>query len=451
MSLPPIYAKKEKIMAKPFVAIVGRPNVGKSTFFNRIAGRRISIVEDTPGVTRDRIYADAEWLGRTFTMIDTGGIDPNAGDEILKQMRLQARLAVDIADVILFFVDAKEGVLPADYEIADMLRRSGKPVITVVNKADTRRDEQSMYEFYSLGADQLFAISSAQGLGLGDLLDAVIADFGDSREEEREDKLKIAVVGRPNAGKSSLVNTIIGQERTIVSDIAGTTRDAVDVPFVRGGRQYVLIDTAGIRKKARIEDKSIERYGVIRAFAAVRRADAAVVMIDAVQGIAEQDVKIAGYVHEEGKPCVIAVNKWDAVEKDTHTVNRFNKEISASLAFMNYAQTVYISALTGQRLGRLFDMLLAARENSQRRITTGLLNECVSEAVAMSQPPSDKGRRLKIYYAAQVGVSPPHFVVFVNDGRLMHFSYLRYLENYLRKTFDFSGTPLRMTARNKNE
>ena len=438
-------------MAKPFVAIVGRPNVGKSTFFNRIAGRRISIVEDTPGVTRDRIYADAEWLGREFTMIDTGGIDPEAGDVILKQMRLQAELAVDIADVILFFVDAKEGVLPADFEIADMLRRTGKPVITVVNKADTQRDEQSMYEFYALGTDNLFAISSAQGLGLGDLLDAIIADFEQTDADEASNAVKIAIVGRPNAGKSSLVNAMIGESRTIVSEIAGTTRDAIDVPFTHEGTEFILIDTAGIRKKARIEDKSIERYSVIRAFAAVRRADAVIVMIDAIEGIAEQDVKIAGFVHDEGKPCVIAVNKWDAVEKDTHTMNKFNKDIASALAFMSYAQTVYISALTGQRLTKLLTMLLAARENGLRRVTTGLLNECISEAITMVEPPSDKGRRLKIYDATQVGITPPHFVIFVNDARLVHFSYMRYLENYLRKTFDFTGTPLKLSARNKSD
>ena len=438
-------------MAKPFVAIVGRPNVGKSTFFNRIAGRRISIVEDTPGVTRDRIYADAEWLGREFTMIDTGGIDPDAEDVILKQMRLQAELAIDIADVILFFVDAKQGVLSADHEIADMLRRAKKPVITVVNKADNKQDEESIYDFYALGTDQLFAISSAQGLGLGDLLDAVIADFEVAKEEENPEVVHIAIVGRPNAGKSSLVNAIIGESRTIVSDIAGTTRDAIDVPFSREGIDFVLIDTAGIRKKARIEDKSIERYSVIRAFAAVRRADAVVVMIDALEGISEQDVKIAGFVHEEGKPCVIAVNKWDAVDKDTHTINKYNKEIETALSFMSYAEKVYISALTGQRLDRLFDGLLKARENSLRRISTGLLNECISEAVTIVEPPSDKGRRLKLYYATQVATVPPYIVIFVNDSPLIHFSYMRYLENYLRKTFDFSGTPIRLAARNKND
>ncbi len=439
-------------MAKPFVAIVGRPNVGKSTFFNRIAGRRISIVEDTPGVTRDRIYADAEWLGREFTLIDTGGIDPDASDIILSQMRRQAELAVDIADVILFFVDAKQGLVSADQEIADMLRRSGKPIITVVNKADSQKDEQAMYDFYALGMDNLFAISAAQGLGLGDLLDAVIEGMGvTDAEAEEDDAVKIAVVGRPNVGKSSLVNALIGEQRTIVSDIAGTTRDAIDVPFERDGQRYVLIDTAGIRKKARIEDKSIERYSVIRAFAAVRRADVVVVMVDATQGIAEQDVKVAGFVHEEGKPCVIAINKWDAVEKDTHTVNKYNKEIASALAFMSYAQTVTISAQTGLRLNKLLDALLDARANSRRRITTGLLNECISEAIAMVEPPSDKGRRLKIYYAAQVGETPPHIVLFVNDSRLMHFSYMRYIENYLRKTFDFTGTPIKLSARNKNE
>jgi len=440
-------------MAKPFVAIVGRPNVGKSTFFNRIAGKRISIVEDTPGVTRDRIYADVEWLGREFTLIDTGGIDPDASDVILVQMRRQAELAVDIADVILFFVDGKQGMVSADQEIADMLRRSGKPIITVVNKVDSTKDEAAVYDFYALGTDNLFAISSSQGLGLGELLDAVIAHLGEkgSAESDAGDALKIAVVGRPNVGKSSLVNALIGEQRTIVSDIAGTTRDAIDVPFERDGQRYVLIDTAGIRRKARIEDKSIERYSVIRAFAAVRRSDAVVVMVDATQGITEQDVKVAGFVHDEGKPCVIALNKWDAVEKDTYTIRKYEKDIASALAFMSYAQMVTISAKTGLRLNKLLDVLHLARENSLRRITTGMLNECISEAIAMVEPPSDKGRRLKIYYAAQVGEAPPHIVLFVNDAKLMHFSYLRYLENYLRKTFDFTGTPLRLSVRNKNE
>jgi len=438
-------------MAKPFVAIVGRPNVGKSTFFNRIAGKRISIVEDTPGVTRDRIYADAEWLTREFTLIDTGGIDPRSDDVILSQMKLQASLAVDIADVILFFVDAKQGVVPADYEVADLLRKAGKPIITVVNKTDSGKDEMNMYDFYALGTDSLFAISAAQGLGLGDLLDEVIAHLPDADEDEDTERIRIAVVGKPNVGKSSLVNRVIGEDRTIVSDVAGTTRDAIDVPFERGGAQYTMIDTAGIRRKARIADKSIERYSVIRSFAAVRRADAVVVMIDAVEGITEQDAKIAGFVHEEGKPCVVAVNKWDAVEKDTHTIEKYKKDIACDLAFMSYAKTVYISALTGQRVDKLFELLHEARDNNRRRITTGLLNECIGEAVSMVEPPSDKGRRLKIYYATQVSACPPYFVIFVNDGRLMHFSYLRYLENYLRKSFDFSGTPLRIVARNKKD
>ena len=438
-------------MAKPFVAVVGRPNVGKSTFFNRMAGRRISIVEDTPGVTRDRIYADAEWLNYTFTLIDTGGIDPSSADVILRQIKQQAELAVDIADVILFFVDAKQGIVPADYEVAELLRRSGKPVITVVNKADTPRDEEALYDFYALGLGSLFPVSSAQGLGLGDLLDEVVSYFDAADADEDDEVIKIAVVGKPNVGKSSLVNTLIGEQRTIVSDIAGTTRDAIDVPFEKGGVKYVMIDTAGIRKKARIADKSIERYSVIRSFAAVRRADAVIVMIDAVEGITEQDVKVAGFVHEEGKPCVIAVNKWDAIEKDTHTINQYNKDIASDLAFMSYANTVYISALKGQRLDKMFDLLLAARENNRRRITTGLLNECITEAVTMVEPPSDKGRRLKIYYAAQVASAPPFFVIFVNDERLMHFSYLRYIENFLRKSFDFSGTPIRISARNKKD
>ena len=438
-------------MAKPLVAIVGRPNVGKSTFFNRVSGRRIAIVEDTPGVTRDRLYADAEWLGRNFTLIDTGGIDPDATEIIPKQMRLQAELAVDIAQVILFFVDAKQGLVSGDEEIAEMLRRSGKPVIIVVNKADNKQDEQSAFDFYGLGIGPVFAISSAQGLGLGDLLDEVISHFDETAMEEEEGTVKVAIVGRPNAGKSSLVNRIIGEQRTIVSDIAGTTRDAIDVPFERNGQQFILIDTAGIRKKARIEDKSIERYSVIRALAAVRRADVVVIMIDATQGISEQDVKIAGFVNDEGKPCVVAVNKWDAVEKDTHTINTFDKSITSDLAFMRYAKTVYISALTGQRVDKLFDMLLSARENGMRRISTGLLNECISEAVTVTEPPTDKGRRMKVYYATQVAVSPPYFVIFVNDERLMHFSYLRYLENYLRKSFDFTGTPIKLAARNKSE
>ena len=438
-------------MAKPFVAVVGRPNVGKSTFFNKIAGKRISIVEDTPGVTRDRIYADAEWLTHEFTLIDTGGIDPKSTEVIPLQMKMQAELAVDIADVILFFVDAKQGLVPADYEVADLLRRAGKPIITVVNKADTKRDEQAMYDFYALGLDNLFAISAEQGLGIGDLLDAVVSYFDETDDEAQAEVIRIAVVGKPNVGKSSLVNTIIGEQRTIVSDIAGTTRDAIDVPFERDGINYVMIDTAGIRKKARIADKSIERYSVIRSFAAVRRADAVVVMIDALEGITEQDVKIAGFVNDEGKPCVIAVNKWDAVDKDAYTINKFDKDIAADLAFMSYAKTVYISALTGQRMSKLFELLNVARENNRRRITTGLLNECISEAVTMVEPPSDKGRRLKIYYATQVAVAPPYIVIFVNDGRLMHFSYMRYLQNYLRKSFDFSGTPIKVVARNKND
>ncbi len=432
-------------MAKPFVAIVGRPNVGKSTFFNRITGRRISIVEDTPGVTRDRIYADAEWLSHEFTLIDTGGIDPESSDVILKQMKLQAQLAVDIADVILFFVDAKQGVVPADYEVANILRRAGKPIITVVNKADNKADEESIYDFYSLGMDSLFAISSEQALGLGDLLDEVVSYLDTEAQPEEEEAIKIAVVGKPNVGKSSLVNRILGEQRTIVSEIAGTTRDAIDVPIERNGEKFVLIDTAGIRKKARIADKTIERYSVIRSFAAVRRADCVLIMIDAVEGVTEQDVKVAGFVHEEGKPCVIAVNKWDAVEKDTHTINKYNKDIARDFAFMDYANTVY-----GQRIDKMFDLLKSALENSKRRISTGLLNECIGEAITMVEPPSDKGRRLKIYYSTQVAVSPPYFVIFVNDDRLMHFSYMRYLENYLRKSFDFTGTPIRITARNKN-
>lgn len=438
-------------MAKPLVAIVGRPNVGKSTFFNRIIGQKTAIIEDTPGVTRDRIYGDAEWLGRSFTLIDTGGIDLAAQDIILSQMREQAQIAIDSADVILYFVDARQGMVAEDVNVADMLRRTDKPVITVVNKADNPKQEQNAYEFYSLGLGEVFAISAEQGLGLGDLLDAVVAHFGDSEEEETENRLKIAFVGKPNVGKSSLTNKILGETRTIVSDVPGTTRDAIDSFFEKDGRQYVLIDTAGMRKKGRIEEASIERYSVIRALGAIRRADVVVVMLDAAEGVTEQDVKIAGYVDYEGRPCVVAVNKWDAVEKDTHTMNRMNRDIDEQLQFMPYAQRVYLSAKTGQRIDKLFALAHEAWENSGRRITTGLLNDCVREAVTAVPPPADKGRRLKLFYATQAGVHPPTFVLFVNDSQLMHFSYKRYLENYLRKTFGFAGTPIRIVVRERNE
>lgn len=439
-------------MAKPLVAIVGRPNVGKSTFFNRICKRRVAIVENIPGVTRDRIFEDAEWLNHSFTMVDTGGIEPKSEDVILKQMRLQAELAMEAADVILFFVDAKEGLVAADFEVAEMLRRTKKPVIVVVNKVETQTDEEAVYDFYQLGIGEVFAVSSSQGLGLGDLLDEVVAHFGEAEaEQEEEEACYVAFVGKPNVGKSSITNKILGQERSIVSDIPGTTRDAIDSVFYRDGKKYVLTDTAGMRKKARIEDESIERYSVIRSLASVRRANVVVVMIDANEGITEQDVKIAGYVHDEGKAVIIAVNKWDAIEKDTYTIESYNKKIATELSFMTYAPRIYISAKTGQRLDKLFDLVDRVYENAQRRISTGLLNDCLRDAVTAVEPPSDKGRRLKIFYGSQVAVAPPTFVLFVNSKPLMHFSYQRYLENFFRKSFDFSGTPIRILIRERGE
>ncbi len=438
-------------MTKPLIAIVGRPNVGKSTFFNRITGSRLAITEDTPGVTRDRIFADAEWLGREFTLVDTGGIAMDAEDVILKQMRLQAELAIDAAQLILFFVDGKEGLMPEDREVAGMLRKSDKPVIVVVNKVDGKKDEDSVYDFYELGLGDVVAVSSAQGLGTGDLLDEALKYIDKYEGSEDAETIKIALVGKPNVGKSSLANKILGYERTIVSDIPGTTRDAIDSNFERDGVNYTIIDTAGMRKKARVEDKSIERYSVIRSLAAVRRADAVAVMIDAVSGVTEQDVKVAGYVADEGKPVVIAVNKWDAVEKDTFTIEEYNRKIKADLAFMPYARIIYMSAMTGQRIDKLFELLNEAFSNAQRRIPTGLLNDCLREAIAAVEPPSDKGRRLKIYYVTQASVKPPTFILFVNDANLLHFSYKRYLENFIRKTFDFAGTPIRIIVRNRND
>ena len=439
-------------MAKPLVAIVGRPNVGKSTFFNRICKRRVAIVENTPGVTRDRIFEDAEWLNHRFTMVDTGGIEPKSEDVILKQMRLQAQLAMDAADVILFFVDAKEGLVAADFEVAELLRKTKKPVIVVVNKVETSTDEEAVYDFYQLGIGEVFAISSSQGLGLGDLLDEVVCHFEEeAASEEEQEACFVAFVGKPNVGKSSLTNKILRQERSIVSDIPGTTRDAIDSVFYRGEKKYVLTDTAGMRKKSRIEGESIERYSVIRSLASVRRSNVVVVMIDAKEGITEQDVKIAGYVHDEGKAVIIAVNKWDAVEKDTYTIEAYNKKIATELSFMAYAPKIYISALTGQRVDKLFDLIDTVYENATRRISTGLLNDCLRDAVTAVEPPSDKGRRLKVFYGSQVAVAPPTFVLFVNSKPLMHFSYQRYLENFFRKSFDFSGTPIRILVRERGE
>jgi len=438
-------------MAKPLVAIVGRPNVGKSTFFNRITETKLAIIEDTPGVTRDRIFADAEWLGKEFTLIDTGGIDTVTEDVILKQMRMQAELAIEAAQLILFFVDGKTGITAEDHEVAKMLRRSDKPVIVVVNKVDNKKDEENLYDFYELGLGDVVGVSSTQGLGTGDLLDEVIKHIDYSGMREEEETLKIALVGKPNVGKSSLANKILGYERTIVSDIPGTTRDAIDSGFERDGVKYTIIDTAGMRRKSRIEGKSIERYSVIRSLNAVRRADVAVVMIDAKEGITEQDVKVAGYVSEEGKAVVIAVNKWDAVEKDTYTIEEYNKNIKSDLAFMPYARTIYISALTGQRVDKLFKLVHEAYENNIKRITTGLLNDCLHEAITAVEPPSDKGRRLKIFYITQAAIKPPTFVLFVNEPELLHFSYKRYLENFIRKTFDFTGTPIKILIRKRNE
>lgn len=437
-------------MAKPLVAIVGRPNVGKSTLFNKICKRRIAIIEDTPGVTRDRIFQDAEWLGYQFVLVDTGGIEPESEDIILAQMRRQAEMAMEAADVILFLTDAKAGLVSADYEVADMLRRTDKPVVLAVNKVENKHDQESVYDFYNLGIGAVHEISAEQSLGLGDLLDEIVSYF-DRVQEPEEDATYIAIVGKPNVGKSSLANKILGQQRSIVSDIPGTTRDAIDTPFYRDGKKYILTDTAGMRKKGKIERDSVERYSVIRSLAAVRRADIVLTLIDAEQGITEQDVKIAGYVDEEGKPSIIVVNKWDAVEKDTYTIEKYKKDIEVDLAFMTYAPQIYISAKTGQRVDKLFPLMEQCLENANRRISTGLLNDCIREAIAAAEPPTSGGRRLRIYYATQVSTCLPTFVLFVNDVKLMHYSYERYLKNYLRKTFDFSGTPIRMMVRNRNE
>ena len=440
-------------MAKPLVAVVGRPNVGKSTFFNKIAGRRISIVEDTPGVTRDRIYADCEWLNHKFTLIDTGGIEPRTDDILLRQMRAQAQIAIDTCDVILFFTDGRTGLTANDEDVATLLRRSGKPVILVVNKVDHASMNDTIYDFYALGLGEPYPISSTNMLGLGDLLDAMVSHFPQdaNAQEEEEHTIQIAVVGRPNVGKSSLVNRILGQERSMVSDIAGTTRDAIDTAFVREGQRYNIIDTAGIRRKRAIEKESIERYSIVRALAAVRRCDVALIVINAEDGVTEQDTKVAGYVHEEGKAAVIVVNKWDAIEKDTNTMEAFRKQVIEDLKFMDYAPVVFISALTGQRVSKVLETVKSVYEQTSRRITTGLLNDVLADATASLQPPFINGRRLKIYYATQQSVCPPTFVFFVNDETLMHFAYQRYIENQFRKSFGFEGTPIRFILRQKNQ
>lgn len=439
-------------MSKPIVAIVGRPNVGKSTLFNVIAGDSIAIVKDTPGVTRDRIYADCSWLNYNFTLIDTGGIEPDSSDVILSQMRDQAQIAIDTADVIIFLVDVRQGLTDADGKVADMLRRSQKPVVLCVNKVDSfKKMEADVYEFYNLGIGDPIPVSASNHQGVGDLLEAVSDHFKkDGSESDDDDRPRIAIVGRPNVGKSSIVNRLVGEKRVIVSDIAGTTRDAIDTPLKRNGREYILIDTAGLRRKSKIHE-DLERYSIIRTVTAVERADVVVMVIDAAEGVAEQDAKIAGIAHERGKGVIIAVNKWDAVEKDDKTIYKMTEKIKQTLAYMPYAEFVFISAKTGQRLDKLFEPIDMIIENQSMRIATGVLNEILAEAVAMQQPPSDKGRRLKIFYMTQISVKPPTFVVFVNDKKLMHYSYTRYIENQIRNAFGFRGTPLRFIIRERKE
>lgn len=436
-------------MSKPLVAIVGRPNVGKSTFFNKVAGRKISITEDRPGVTRDRLYADAEWRGRAFSMVDTGGIELKSQDTMWREIKKQAEVAIDTAHVILFFVDGKEGLTASDYDVADMLRRSKKPVILVVNKIDDY-SEDKLFEFYSLGLGEPYAVSSEHGTGLGDLLDEVVSYF-EKIPAEDDNSIKIAVVGKPNAGKSSLVNRLLGFNRSIVTDIAGTTRDAIDTRFTApDGGEYTIIDTAGIRKKSRVED-DIEYYSVMRAFDAVRRADVCILVVDSTEGLTEQDTKIIGYVHEQGKPSVVVMNKWDLIEKDTNTINEFQAKLKEDLKFMDYFRSLYVSAKTGQRTDKILAAVKEVYANSKRRIQTGVLNDVISSAVRANEPPSYNGRRLKIYYSTQVAEAPPVFAIFVNDGRLLHFSYERFLENTLRSAFDFSGTPIKIVTRDKKE
>ena len=439
-------------MSKPIVAVVGRPNVGKSTLFNALAGENISIVKDTPGVTRDRIYADVTWLNHNFTLIDTGGIEPDSGDIILSQMREQAQIAIDTADVIIFMTDVKQGLVDSDGKVADMLRRSKKPVVLCVNKVDSyQKFIADVYEFYNLGIGDPMPISAANRQGIGDMLDEVVKHFPEGVDEEEEDERpKIAIVGKPNVGKSSIINKLTGENRVIVSDIAGTTRDAIDTDIVYNGKEYVFIDTAGLRRKNKIKEE-LERYSIIRTVSAVERADVVLMVIDATEGITEQDAKIAGIAHDRGKGIIIVVNKWDAIEKNDKTIYEFQNKIRETLAYMPYAEMVFVSAVTGQRLPKLFETIDMVIENQTLRIATGVLNEIITEAVALQQPPSDKGKRLKIYYTTQVSVKPPTFVIFVNDKQLMHFSYTRYLENKIRDTFGFKGTSLKFIIRERKE
>ena len=435
-------------MANPLIAIVGRPNVGKSTFFNKVVGRKVSITEDRPGVTRDRLYADAEWRGKHFSVVDTGGIELKSDDTMWKEIKKQAEVAIDTAQVILFFVDGREGLTTSDYDVADMLRRSKKPVILVVNKID-EYSEEKIFEFYSLGLGEPFPVSSEHSTGIGDVLDEAVSWF-EKYENEEDDSVKIAVVGKPNAGKSSLVNRLLGFERSIVTDIAGTTRDAIDTKFSYDGRNYTIIDTAGISKKSKVED-DVEYYSVMRAFDAVRRADVCLLVVDSTEGLTEQDTKIIGYVHEQGKPSVVVMNKWDIVQKDTHTINKFEEKLKEDLKFMDYFKSVYVSAKTGQRTEKIMAAVDEVYANARFRVPTGTLNDLISDTVRANEPPSYNGRRLKVYYSSQVSVAPPTFVLFVNSTDLLHFSYQRFLENTLRKCFNFEGTPIRILTREKSD
>ncbi len=437
---------------KPIVAVVGRPNVGKSTLFNVLAGENISIVKDTPGITRDRIYADVTWLNRNFTLIDTGGIEPDSNDIILSQMRAQAEIAMATADVIIFLVDVKQGLQDADAKVADMLRRSRKPVVLVVNKVDSfEKYMADVYEFYNLGIGDPYPVSAANRLGIGDMLEVVTSYFPeDDGEEEEDERIRVAIVGKPNVGKSSIINKLLGEDRLIVSDIAGTTRDAVDTEVSYNGKDYVFIDTAGLRRKNKIKEE-LEHFMIVRTVSAVERADVVVMVIDASEGVTEQDAKIAGIAHDRGKAVIIAVNKWDAIEKDDKTIYRFTEKVRNTLSYMPYAEMLFISAKTGQRLPKLFETIDMVSENHAMRVATGVLNEIMAEAVAMQQPPSDKGKRLRLYYITQVSVKPPTFVIFVNDKELMHFSYTRYIENQIRDTFGFKGTPLHFIIRERKE